>query len=82
MDIPLTAELLSSMFGRPLPDIARQIFPNVSETEQLRLIDSCCQAEHIALLAECAPLYEDLEKTLQLLSEKYSLYIIESFQEK
>ena len=76
LDIPLTAELLSSMFGRPLPDIARQIFPNVSETEQLRLIDSCCQAEHIALLAECAPLYEDLEKTLQLLSEKYSLYIV------
>lgn len=78
--LPITAELLSSMFGQPLPDIARQLFPDVSETEQLRLIDGCCQAEHNALLKECAPLYEDLEKTLRLLSEKYSLYIVSNCQ--
>ena len=80
MDLPLTAELLSSMFGQPLPDIAKQLFPNVSTEEQLRLINGCCQAEHEALLRECAPLYEDLEQALQLLSAKYPLYIVSNCQ--
>ena len=80
MDRTLTAKLLSSMFGQPLPDIARQLFPDVPEEEQLRLIDGCCQAEHRALLKECAPLYEDLEKALALLSAKYSLYIVSNCQ--
>ena len=80
MDRTLTAKLLSSMFGQPLPDIARQLFPDLPEKEQLRLIDGCCQAEHKALLQECAPLYEDLEKALALLSAKYSLYIVSNCQ--
>ena len=70
------AEIIASMFGQPLPDIAKQIFPDASREEQLRLIDRCCNAEHEALLKECAPLYEDLEKALQLLAEKYPLYIV------
>lgn len=80
MDRTLTAKLISSMFGQPLPDIARQLFPDVSKEEQLRLIDGCCQAEHRALLKECAPLYEDLEKALAILSAKYSLYIVSNCQ--
>ena len=80
MDITLTSQRLMSLFGQLLPDIARQLFPDVSEEEQLRLIDGCCQAEHRALLKECAPLYEDLEKALALLSAKYSLYIVSNCQ--
>ena len=76
IELPLTAEIIASMFGQPLPDIAKQIFPDASREEQLRLIDRCCNAEHEALLKECAPLYEDLEKALQLLAEKYPLYIV------
>ena len=62
MDITLTSARLMTLFGQTLSDIARQIFPDCSEAEQLRLIDGCCQAEHEALLKKCAPLYEDLEK--------------------
>lgn len=80
LNLPLNAQLLSSMFGQTLPDIARQLFPDMPEAEQLRLIDGCCQAEHDALRRECAPLYEDLEKTLQLLSAKYPLYIVSNCQ--
>lgn len=69
IELPLTAEIIASMFGQPLPDIAKQIFPDASREEQLRLIDRCCNAEHEALLKECAPLYEDLEKALQLLAD-------------
>lgn len=67
-------------FGQTLSDIARQIFPDCSEAEQLRLIDGCCRAEHEALLKKCAPLYEDLEKMLQIMYKKYPLYIVSNSQ--
>ncbi len=56
MDITLTSARLNSHFGQTLSDIARQIFPDCSEAEQLRLIDGCCQAEHRALLKNVPPL--------------------------
>ncbi|MBU5480049.1 HAD family hydrolase [Blautia sp. MSJ-19] len=80
LDITLTSARLMTLFGQPLSDIARQIFPDFPESEQLRLIDGCCQAEHDALLKECAPLYEDLEKMLQIMSQKYPLYIVSNSQ--
>lgn len=80
INLTITAEHLMKLFGQPLPDIAAQIFSDKSKEEQLRLIDACCQAEHDALLKICAPLYEDLEKTLQTLSQKYSLYIVSNCQ--
>ena len=76
MDITLTSARLMTLFGQTLSDIARQIFPDCSEAEQLRLIDGCCQAEHEALLKKCAPLYEDLEKMLQIMYKKCPLYIV------
>lgn len=80
LNITVTAELLISLFGRPMPEIARNVFLGHSESEQLRLLDACCQAEHEALLANCAPLYEDLDKAIRLLSEKYDLYIVSNCQ--
>ena len=80
MNISITAERLMGLFGQPLPAIAAQLFPDVPEAEQLRIIDGCCQAEHEALLETCAPLYENLEETLKYLSEKYPLYIVSNCQ--
>ena len=56
---------LSSLFGRLLSDIAKHIFPDLPQEEQLRIIEGCCKAEEEALLKECAPLYEGLEDTLR-----------------
>ncbi|MDO4338146.1 MAG: HAD family hydrolase [Eubacteriales bacterium] len=80
MDIEITSERLMGLFGQLLPDIAKQLFPEYEEAEQLRLIDGCCEAEHQALRKQCAPLYEDLEKTLRALSEKYPLFIVSNCQ--
>ena len=80
MDILITEEKLKSLFGRPMPQIAEMVFPDQSPEEQLRLLDGCCQAEHQALLKQCAPLYEDLENTLQRLSQKFPLYIVSNCQ--
>lgn len=76
----ITADRLKGLFGQLLPDIARQLFPNRSQKEQLTLIDGCCQAEHEALLRRCAPLYPELEKTLQNLSKKFPLFIVSNCQ--
>lgn len=80
MDRNITAERLTGLFGQLLPDIARQLFPDLSTAEQLRIIEGCCQAEHEALLKECAPLYKDLEAVLKELSTRYPLFIVSNCQ--
>ena len=80
IDITFTSARLMSLFGQPLADIAHQVFSDFPESEQFRLMDGCCQAEHEALLETCAPLYEDLEKMLQILYKKYPLYIVSNSQ--
>lgn len=80
MDITITSGRLMGLFGQLLPDIARALFPGHSQEEQARLIDNCCQAEHRALLRQCAPLYPDLEEVLSTLSQKYPLFIVSNCQ--
>lgn len=73
MDTDVSAKRLMGLFGQLLPDIAKALFPELPEAEQLRIIDGCCQAEHEALLRKCAPLYPDLEETLKILSSRFPL---------
>ena len=74
--LTITSDRLKTLFGQLLPDIARQIFPDKPEKEQLRLIDLCCQAEHQALLKTPAPLYAGMQDTLAFLSGKIPLFIV------
>lgn len=80
ISMEITSDKLKGLFGQLLPDIAKQLFPDKSQEEQLSLIDSCCQAEHVALTRQCAPLYPELEKTLQILCQKYPLFIVSNCQ--
>ena len=80
LSLTINASTLKGLFGRLLPDIASVLFADYPKEEQLRLINRCCQEEHKALLAQCAPLYPDLEKTLQQLKENYRLFIVSNCQ--
>lgn len=80
LSLTIDAPTLKGLFGRLLPDIASALFTDYPKEEQLRLIDLCCQEEHKALLAQCAPLYPDLESTLQKLKQKYRLFIVSNCQ--
>lgn len=80
IDLTITAGQLKALFGKPLAEIAALVFPEYPENEQLRLIDGCCEAEHALLHITGAPLYEDLEKALQILSAQYPLYIVSNSQ--
>ena len=80
MDTDVSSSRLMGLFGQLLPDIAKALFPELPEAEQLRIIDGCCQAEHAALLLKCAPLYPDLEETLKILSGRFPLFIVSNCQ--
>ena len=71
---------LKDLFGRLLPDIAAVIFEKYEKQRQLELIDLCCEEEHRELLAHPAPVYETLEEALQILSQRYPLYIVSNCQ--
>ena len=80
MDTDVSSRPLMGLFVQLLPDIAKALFPKLTESEQLRIIDGCCQAEHEALLRKCAPLYPQLEETLKNLSARFPLFIVSNCQ--
>ena len=80
MDTDVSSRRLMGLFGQLLPDIAKALFPELPESEQLRIIDGCCQAEHEALLRKCAPLYPQLDETLKILSARFPLFIVSNCQ--
>ena len=80
MNTDVSSRRLMGLFGQLLPDIAKALFPELPESEQLRIIDGCCQAEHEALLRKCAPLYPQLEETLDTLSHRFPLFIVSNCQ--
>lgn len=75
-DVHYTAEDLKAQFGKLLPDIAKALFPNLPETEQLDLINRCCEAEHEALVRHSPGVFPGMEETLAQLYEKYPLFIV------
>lgn len=79
-NINLTSDTLKPLFGKLLPDIAKALFVNMPEKQQLELIEECCEAEHKALLATPPEVYGGLEDTLKQLSAKYPLYIVSNCQ--
>lgn len=81
INLKLTADDLKNLFGLPLPVIASKLFPNLPEQEQLSLMDRCCEQEHIALSEKCGILFPELEKTLQILKEKYTLCIVSNCED-
>lgn len=79
--ITITPQQLKGLFGKLLPDIAAQLFPRETKERQMALINLCCEEEHQALLAAPeAPIFPGLEDTLQVLSEKYKLFIVSNCQ--
>ncbi|MDY3087183.1 MAG: HAD hydrolase-like protein, partial [Blautia sp.] len=76
----ITAPMLKSLFGQLLPDISRQLFPSLSQEDQLKLIDILCEKEHEALRKEGAPVYENMEEVLKELSGRFPLFIVSNCQ--
>ena len=75
-----TADKLKALFGRPLPVIASMIFPELSEADQMTLIDECCEEEHHALEHTPGHIFEGVVETIKKLSGKYKVCIVSNCQ--
>lgn len=71
-----TPENLQSLFGRPLPEIADIIMPDLEPEKRYRIIDECCEQEHADLHRTPGTLYPELEQTLTALCSRYPLFIV------
>ncbi len=76
----ITTGDIMSVMGKTMDVIAEIIFPDISPTERIRLLDKCCNAENAYLRDHGAVLYPELEETLSLLKKHYHLYIVSNCQ--
>ena len=76
----VTVPLLKTLFGKTLPDIAAEAFPQLTTAEQMELVEACCDREHGLLLRYGSPIYPHLQEVLDYLVTKYSLFIVSNCQ--
>ena len=77
----ITADRLRTLFGRPLNEIALELFQSIPKDQAIKIMDECCVYECEYLDQHGATLFEGLEETLQELSKMYPLMIVSNCQE-
>ncbi|NLK28155.1 MAG: HAD family hydrolase [Clostridiales bacterium] len=77
----ITADRLRTLFGRPLNEIALELFQSIPKDQAIKIMDECCVYECEYLAQHGATLFEGLEETLQELSKMYPLMIVSNCQE-
>lgn len=80
INVEITPQRLSKLFGKVLPEIAQNLFPDQPKERQMELIEKCCALEEEFLSRQAAPVYDRLKETLRILSGKYPLYIVSNCQ--
>ena len=77
----VTEEDMYRVMGMPMDKLAKTLFPDHELSELLPLMKISGQIENEYLKEHGAELYPKLEETLQILSERYPLYIVSNCQE-
>ena len=72
----ITAEDMAGYMGRTLNDIAEIMLPELPHKQAMSILNECCKEEQVYLRLHGATLYPKLEQTLEILKEKYGLYIV------
>ena len=80
LNLVVTPDLLKSLFGRPLPEIASVILDKYDKETQLKLINECCKKEHEFLNRKPGIIFEGVVETIQKLSKKYPVCIVSNCQ--
>lgn len=77
----ITVQDMRSLMGKTFEDIFHIIFPNITKEKLQEIIKECIREEDTYLRKHGGTLYPGLERTLELLSLKYNLYIVSNCQE-
>ncbi len=80
IDKVVTREEMCSNFGRPLDEIGRRMFPDLTPEKQKQLMDECGDKEIIYLSEHGGILYPQTEEVLKALSDKIPLFIVSNCQ--
>ena len=76
LNIIITPELLKTLFGKPLSEIAAAIFAEYDKETQIKLIDKCCEREHEFLDSKPGIIFEGVVETIKELAKKYPVCIV------
>lgn len=76
IDLVITPELLKTLFGKPLSEIASVIFADYPKELQTELINECCEKEHEFLETTPGIIFEGVIETIRELAKKYPLCIV------
>lgn len=80
LDIRITGAMLKNLFGKPMDEIYKAVFPSLSPKEQQQLVDICFDYENELLETKPGLLYEGVAETLRTLAAKTNLYIVSNCQ--
>jgi phosphoglycolate phosphatase len=73
-------EDLKGTMGLLIEDIGNKLFPYLEDDIRGKLLEECCAYENEYLAQHGGKLYDKLEETLKVLSEKYKLFIVSNCQ--
>lgn len=76
----LTKKDIEGVMGLQIKDIGKKLFPYLKGDMQLRLVEKCCEIECGYICERGGKLYDNLEKTLSALSQRYKLFIVSNCQ--
>ncbi|MBQ8567611.1 MAG: HAD family hydrolase [Oscillospiraceae bacterium] len=80
IDLTLTADDIKSIMGLTMDAIADKFFSSLPQERRLQLMDQCGSHENDYLRVHGGTLFDDLEKTLSVLSAHHRLFIVSNCQ--
>lgn len=76
----ITLEEMKNSMGRQVKEIAKMYFPYLNEDTRMELMNECCDIQTTYLAEHGGILYDNLEATLNVLKNKYKLFIVSNCQ--
>lgn len=76
----ITTEDVKSVMGLTMDKIADMMFPSLDKKERKDLLDACSKSEIDFLRQHGGTLYPKLKETMEILKNKYHLYIVSNCQ--
>lgn len=77
----LTRSDFEGTMGLQMHDISKKLFPYLSEDFRNQVITECYQTEKLYIKKQGGNLYPNVEEVLNLLSQKYKLFIVSNCQD-
>lgn len=79
-NVRITGKDIRGVMGMTMDGIAKKLFPMLSATKQIEVLDMCAENENNFLAANGGRLYEGAEETLSELSKAHRLFIVSNCQ--